>query len=487
MTPWSTIAGAVAFLALLGVRATSANRLVRRKLALSSILIGAGVLIGIGTILATWWTAQDKQVAPLVGSLGSLGGLLFAFAATNAIVTLAINPLRADRIPEHFPTIVQDAVSIGIFLVAGALYMPEKWLTLSAVGGFVLGFALQDTLGNLFAGLAIQMERPFRVGQWVAVGQYEGTVSEITWRATKLRTKAGNSVVLPNNVLSKEAISNYSEPAAPTRLFVEVGAAYDAAPNDVKAVLLQALAGCGLVLRTPAPEVLVADFGASGIHYRIRFWIADFGEDDRARDQVRTATYYALKRRAIAIPYPVQVQYRREERTGPDAERLHEVNQLLASIDIFAPLSADDRAVLAAAATERLYGAGEAIVRQTEPGDSMFVLQRGEVRIVVEPDGREVARTSAGGYFGEMSLLTGEARAATVAAVTDCVVLEVGADSFRRLAMVQPAVVEQVSLVVATRRDELERSRDLAPVGAVLPDTHRSFVARVRRFLGMHD
>ena len=90
----------------------------------------------------------------------------------------------------------------------------------------VVGFALQDTLGNAFAGLAIQIEKPFRVGHWIRVGDFEGHVAEVTWRATKLRTKAGNFVIVPNNIIAKEAITNYSEPTVPTRLEVEVGVSY---------------------------------------------------------------------------------------------------------------------------------------------------------------------------------------------------------------------------------------------------------------------
>jgi small-conductance mechanosensitive channel/CRP-like cAMP-binding protein len=473
------IVGASAFVLLLGLRAASANRLIRRKLGLSLVLFGLFVPIAI--ILGTVDLTKHKEVAD---GLQSIARLLFALASINALVALLLNPFRADRVPDYFPTIVQDAIVIGVFLLAGIFLLGEKWLTLSAVGGFVIGFALQDTLGNMFAGLAIQVEKPFRVGHWIAVANYEGVVTEITWRATKLRTKTGNAVILPNNILSKEAITNYSEPAAPTRLFVDLGISYDAAPNDVKRVLVQALGGLDLPLKTPAPEVVVVDFGASAIVYRIKFWIADFAADDRARDQVRTAAYYALKRHGIEIPYPMQVQYLREERPSRSEERVRELDRLVASIDLFAPLSDGDRAALIAASSERLYGAGEAIVRQGQPGDSMFVICRGEVRVTLEPTGQEVARVGAGGYFGEMSLLTGEPRTATVSALDDSVVLEITADTFRRLAMVHPAVIEQISLEVAARREGLERSREVATVAAVVPEARRSFLARVQKFLG---
>ena len=112
----------------------------------------------------------------------------------------------------------------------------------TAVGAVVIGLALQDTLGNLFAGLAIQIEKPFRVGDWVTIGGQDGMVSEITWRATKMRTKAGNFVVVPNSVLAKDTIPNYSEPTRSLRLQVEVGASYEVPPNVVKTVIRRGVA-----------------------------------------------------------------------------------------------------------------------------------------------------------------------------------------------------------------------------------------------------
>ncbi len=481
MTPYSLIVGVVAFVLVLGIRAASANRLIRRRLALSLLLFGGFAALSIVRLYFVDATVAGQQ--NLADRLDSIGRLVFALGSINALVALVLNPFRADRVPDYFPTIVQDAIVIAVFLLAGIFVLGEKWLTLSAVGGFVIGFALQDTLGNMFAGLAIQVEKPFRVGHRISVANYEGVVTEITWRATRLKTRAGNTVVLPNNVLSKEAITNYSEPTVATCLNVEVGITYDAAPNEVKRVLLQAMSGLEMLLKSPAPEVVVADFAASSILYRVKFWVSDYGIDDRARDQVRTAIYYALRRHRIDIPYPIQVQYQHEEGGDTRDERTRRLDGIIDAVDVFAPLSDGDRAALVSAASERLYGAGETIVRQGDAGESMFVVCRGEVRVTLEPNAHEVARLGAGAYFGEMSLLTGEPRTATVSAVDDVVVLEIAADSFRRLAAVHPDVIEQISSEVAARREGLERSREVAAAVAVVPEERRSFVARVQKFL----
>jgi CRP-like cAMP-binding protein len=367
--------------------------------------------------------------------------------------------------------------------VVATVVMQEKFLTTSAVGAVVIGFALQDTLGNMFSGLAIQVEKPFRVGHWITVGPYEGIVSEITWRATKLRNKAGNLVILPNSFISKEAITNYSEPSAPTRLEVDVGVSYDVPPNQVKAALAEALGNAPLALTTPAPDLLVADFGASAVIYRVRFWINDFARDTAARDQVRSAIYYSLRRHGYEIPFPMQIEIPRQDVSERASDRIERLGEMLKAIDLFAPLTGEERAELAARADERLFGQGETIVRQGDAGHSMFVISRGRVR-VVEASGRELAVFAEGGYFGEMSMLTGQPRSASVEAIDECQVVVLTAASLREVALVNPDVVMRISTVVATRQADLDRQK--AEAAAERPgvvETRRSLLTRIQEFL----
>ena len=459
------------------VRAVTPNRLVRSKLRLTLLVSAAAIVLAI--VLALGATAPD-----LAGRLAVVERLLLALGVINFAVTVAINPLGADRVPSRFPAILQDAVVVGLFLVVATVVMQEKFLTTSAVGAVILGFALQDTLGNAFAGLAIQTEKPFHAGQWIRVGEHEGCVEEITWRATKLRTKAGSFVIVPNSTISREAITNFSEPIVPVRIFVEVGATYLVPPAAVKAAIEEAIANAPLALRNPAPSVVLADFGSSAITYRARFWVEDFATDELARDQVRTNIYYTFKRRGIEIPWPIQVEYSRQEPPERTEATTGRFVATLDRVDVFAGLEPGERRELAEGGIERLYGAGETIVREGEPGASMFVVCAGRVRVTVGPDGREVATTEAGGFFGEMSMLTGQARTATVSAVTECVLMEVTADAFRRFVVDTPSVLERVSHAVATRREELERTRaiETAPARA---ESEQNFLARVRRFLGL--
>src|SRR6185436_11079967 len=406
--------------------------------------------------IAAALAAYGRLPASVAAQIRIASPLLLAFGIANALVVLAVNPWRVDRIPDHYPKIVQDAIVITLFVLVATLFMPDRIVATTAVGAVVIGFALQDTLGNLFAGLAIQIEKPFRVGHWVTIGGVDGIVSEVTWRATKIRTKAGNFVVVPNSSVGKDTITNYSEPTRETRVEVEIGASYDTPPNEVKAVIRKALQGEPLIAPEPAPEVLLVDFAASAITYRVRVWTTDFAADERIRDRVRSRVYYAFRRHGISIPYPIQVQIDQDAAAAaPDAGDARA--RSFDGVEILAALTDEQRVELAAVSRPQLYAAGEAIVAEGDAGDSMFVLARGEAAVTLSQTEGVVATLRTGAFFGEMSLLTGDARSATVSAVTDCELIEVSADAFRRVVLTDAAIVDRVAAAVETRRAELER------------------------------
>jgi small-conductance mechanosensitive channel/CRP-like cAMP-binding protein len=467
--------GGALLLFVLAAQKATLNTYVRKRL---SLTVGLSAVYVAGN-LVLWLVAVPVDVNL---RLRSWGLLLVTLAVLNAVVVLAINPFRQDRRPQAFPGIVQDAILVFLYVLVATFIFKETLAATSAVGALVVGFALQDTLGNAFAGLAIQMEKPFRVGHWIAVGDFIGRVTEITWRATKLRTKTGNVVVLPNNIVSKEAVINYSEPQAPTRLEVEVGATYMLPPNYVKAAIVEALANCGRVLKEPAPDVLLVAFADSAITYRARFWVSDYERDEAARDEVRTAIYYAFQRHRIEIPWPITVEYKRPFPSDEEpAEWLVDRARLLGQIDLFGGLDAAERERLAALAHERFYGDRDRIVRQGDPGSSLFVVSAGRAVVTVEPGG-EVATIEAGGYFGEMSLLTGDPRSATVSARGDSRVFEIDAEALRAVALSDPAVLDQMAAIAAARRSELLAVRDASQAGRA-QDNAQNLLLRIKRFL----
>jgi small-conductance mechanosensitive channel/CRP-like cAMP-binding protein len=414
----------------------------------------------------------------------NIENLLVSSGLIAAAVTLFLNPWFREREDRGTPAIVQDTVIAALAVIAAMVVFQNSSFLLTVTGSaIVVGLALQDTLGNVFAGLAIQLDKPFRVGHWISATNFEGRVAQVTWRATKIRTKSGNLVVLPNSLVAKEAINNYSEPTAPTRLSLDVGVSYVTPPNETRDALLTAMGRVTRVLASPKADALLVDFAASALTYRVRFWVDDFERDDAICSEVRIAIYYELHRRGIEIPYPIQVEYQREEAPRDSPAIRHSYAREIASVPVLAGLGEEAHAALARAASERLYADGETIVSEGDAGSSMFIVRGGAVVITVEPDAREVAVTQAGGYFGEMSLLTGQPRSATVTARGDCRVLQIAADEFRAYVQSHPEVIDQMAASAALRQKELDETRAMAGPGATAERV--TLVRRMRRFFGL--
>jgi CRP-like cAMP-binding protein len=206
--------------------------------------------------------------------------------------------------------------------------------------------------------------------------------------------------------------------------------------------------------------------------------------DEIVRDEVRTAIFYSFGRHGIEIPWPIEVGYEREWPEPDPAAKQRQREAVLARVDLFERLTEEQRREVAAATSAQVFGHGEAIVRQGSEGQSMFVVCAGTVDVVLEPDRRRVATIEAGGYFGEMSLLTGEPRTATVLSVGDTTVLELDAAVFRRLGSADPHAIEQVGIAAVARRLELAKARDSARIAAT-GEAPATFLGRMKRFLGM--
>jgi small-conductance mechanosensitive channel len=305
--PASLLASALLLLASIALFTVAKNRIARGKLRLAQVALALGLAVA-GLIR---FPIQGVTIPP---SLHAVPDLMLALGIVAMVVAIFLNPLLDDRPAQRFPNIVQDAlIVLTFYLIATFVFRDSGIVAASAVSAIVVGFALQDTLGNAFAGLAIQIEKPFRVGNWIGIQGQEGRVEEITWRATKLRTRAGTFVVVPNSIISKEPITNFNEPVVPVRLSVDVGATYLKTPDQVKAAIAEALGQVPLALTSPAPLTVLHDFGSSAIVYRVHFWIAEYESEELAIDQVRTAIYYSFARHGVEIPYPIQVEHSREE------------------------------------------------------------------------------------------------------------------------------------------------------------------------------
>jgi CRP-like cAMP-binding protein len=317
---------------------------------------------------------------------------------------------------------------------------------------------------------------------------------QISWRATNLLTKDGDVVRVPNSQVLGSHIINYSKPTPMHRVWMKVGFHYRHPPNSVKRVLLAAIQDTPGVLAEPPPDVVPTDFGDSAIVYSLRYWISDFEADVRIDGDVRTRVWYAALRANLEIPFPIRtVLMSQIDEARAEAEargRLEDRLSLLARLELFAGLEEADRRLLAEGMRVARFGAGELILRQGQPGDSLYLIQKGEVSVRLSADGaqRQVATLKGGEFFGEMSLMTGEPRAATCLAKTDASCFIIDHAAFQALLDARPGIVEEISRTLARRQTELAAEREgLTAEAAARREAEASsrLLARIRNFFNL--
>lgn len=371
------------------------------------------------------------------------------------------------------PIVLRDIgrwlLSLVILFLIIKVVFPQVNLNVFAVSsivvGYIVGNATQDTLGNLIAGLALNTERPFTIGDWVTVGGHTGKVIDMTWRATRLRTKDHDFIVIPNGMIAKEPIVNFSQPDRTHGFIVKIGVSYEVPPNRVRQVISEALRTIPDVLQDPPPAVRQKDFADFAVVYDVKYYINDFAHLEEIQGRVLNSIWYFFKREGISIPFPVRdLTVRQVTREGEEARRHAEVEDIvkaLSRIEIFQPLSREELSSIASNLREQIFAAGEVLVRQGEEGDTFYIIRDGKVAVsVTDQEGRStvVAHLTKGAFFGEMSLLTGEKRTATITAEVDARVLALSKAIFAEVLETNIQIAEALAKVLEKRqRENLEK------------------------------
>jgi len=504
-----------------GVAALAAHRLARRQEAKNPRLAGLlrfcgsiffpsiglwglSVLVGLHRAVERQDGERLQRVAHwihhVVETLLWIAGVYVVLGFLN-VALFTDRPDRPGRIfvPSLFRDLIRSAILVvAFFIVVGTVWEKDlsPWIALGAAGTFVLGFATQDTLGNLFAGVALLFERSFNEGEWVSFQGQLGQVDRMTWRATRIRTLDNDYVVVPNSSIAKDVIVNHSRPTPLSARRIQVGFSYEDPPGRVKRLLVEAACETDGVLGAPKPVCHTKDYSDWQIVYEVKFYIDRFDQVSSIEDRFRTRIWYLARRSGLTIPFPIQVSYETRVRgEGPrtrEAATLARSKRALAGVSLFVPLSEAEVEELARSVRPLDFAAGERVIRQGDAGASLYVVLSGEAAIVLSTQGaadREVARLGAGSFFGEMSLMTGEPRTAHVIAGDGLVLLEVTKESLGPVLARRPELVEEIGRIMAERKIGLEQARgdsmgEAARKGQLEAQT-RPLVARIRRFLGV--
>jgi small-conductance mechanosensitive channel/CRP-like cAMP-binding protein len=365
------------------------------------------------------------------------------------------------------PHILREIVALVIFLIAllfvlSFIYHADKQLkgllAGSGIAAIILGLAGQNLFGGIIAGIQLQISRPYKVGDWLEIEKRFAEVMEINWRSTRLRTNDGIYLDIPNNEIVRQTIINLHYPSVVHSQRIRLGIDYKVPPNRVKDALMRATKAADLVLKEPPPKIFLVDFGDHAVIYEIKFYMGNHAKINEVNDSIRTNVWYELKRQRITIPYPIQtLQFERRAKDSVPEER-EKARAILRRDPLFQCLADDQLESLLEHSQLNRFGRGERVIEEGAKGDSMFVLLRGTAQVSVAKNGApiRVGTLRAGDCFGEMSLLTGEPRTATVRAENDCEVLEISKPVMSELLHNAPECLEQLSELLARRKMETE-------------------------------
>src|SRR6476660_4107329 len=365
------------------------------------------------------------------------------------------------------PHILREIFALLVFLITLLLVLSFGYhaeaqlkglLAGSGIVAIIVGFAGQNLFGGIIAGIQLQLSRPFRVGDWLQVGERFAEVMEINWRSTRLRTNDNIYLDIPNNVMVSHEIVNLHYPTEVHAMRIRVGVEYKNPPNLVKDALYRATSTAKNVLAQPKTKVFLVDFADHAVIYEIKYYMGNHSRINETNDAVRTNVWYELKRQGITIPFPIRTLHVERKAALPAQDDQAEALSILRGEPLFECLSDEQLDHLVKQARLNIFGRGEPVIEEGSPGDSMFVLLRGEANVLVSKNGStiQVATLNSGDCFGEMSLLTGEPRSATVRADRDCYVMEIGKPTMAEVLQSEPGCLVQLSELLAQRKMETE-------------------------------
>ena len=351
------------------------------------------------------------------GSLIIVNGLLFDQAESGSWQA-------------NVPRLFRDLSRVFLILCGVAVVLSAVWGTdlgglfaALGVGSIVIGLALQDTLGNLFSGIALLFERPFNEGDWIEVDELTGKVIEINWRSVHLLTRELEMLIIPNAVLASATIRNYRRPQKLHVETVDLGFSYNDPPNKVKRVMKETALGTKGVLERPEPVIQTISYDDSSIGYRVRLFLADYDKVSLIRDEFVTRVWYAAERYGLNIPFPIRTLYHNPPTKVDSDEIVRGYLEHLRSFSSFANSDPEILHDLAANAVFKFFGVGEQAIAQGETTPGICTIVSGQALVTISSESSfretELAKLARGDFFGESALSGKNISPVSVKALSD--------------------------------------------------------------------
>lgn len=432
-----------------------------------------------GVSAATWW-----GIDPHVGQ--QVAFALIGLAAVQVAAAL----VEKTRVPRFGAEMV--VVACYLLIVFNLFYSLGVNVTgifaTSAVATAVIGLSLQDMLANIASGIALEFESDIGVGDFIKCGDSAGRVQHVRLRHTAIETPDGDRIMLPNSFLTRSSVTVL---ARSRRQFIPFSMPYARNPQELTDTVTAALRGSPMqgIAQDPAPFCIILEMAPGHIRYAAVVWMLEPGEETFAVSVVLNRIFFSLERAGIPA---TEITYLLEMKSATEGsgERSNPVD-VLRRTPIFRLLSDPELFELGAHLRHLSFAPGELIIRQGDEGDSMYFVTAGQAAITIMGiDRREhqVARIDSGDFFGEMSLLTGEARAANAIALSrvDCYKLDKA--GLEGVIGRRAELAEDMSVVLEHRQLELAAMRQrLDDESARLKDSENQMqlLARIRKFFGI--
>ncbi|PYL26986.1 MAG: hypothetical protein DMF45_13515, partial [Verrucomicrobia bacterium] len=344
--PFDTQRAAATLIAFVGTFfiALTVGRFLKRRAGVRLGVLYRLFCLALAAYAALWTYGVALDLRNHVGTALVLLGAAFVIALVDRYVwDLYFEKKKQTPIP-HFP---RQIVALLIYLITLLIvlwygYRADKWLTglLAASGAatIVLGLAGQNLLSGIIAGMSLQINRPYKVGDWLQVGDRFAEVMEINWRSTRLCTNDNIYLDIPNNEIVRTTIINLHYPTEAHAMRIRVGVDYNMPPNRVKDALARAAQSAKNVLPSPPVKVFLVEFGDHAVTYEIKYYMGNHARFNETNDAVRTNVWYELKRQRINIPYPIRT-LQLERRSQPAREGHEEARVILRGEPLFQCLS----------------------------------------------------------------------------------------------------------------------------------------------------
>lgn len=493
--PLTEITAAVLGLSLLLWVGLPARRRRIRNTVIVFLLCLLAEMVGVGLETA----AYPRAARVLSETLILLEGFIVIRLAGMTLFRLVL-----ERLGMVSPRIVEDLVVILGYILwvlarlsAGGVNLTGLLAT-SAVFTAVIGFAMQDTLGNILAGLALQFDSSLRLGDWIKVDDQSGQVTQIKWRYTSIRTRNGETVIIPNSHLMKGKYVLITDPelgGVRWRRWVWFSVDYSVPAADVARLAEASIAEADLanVAKAPPPNCVVMDFGPGFVRYALRYWLTDALQDDPTDSVVRRHVLATLQRHGLRVALPDQVVHLVQEgdkhrRRVLERERLRRL-KALENVPLFAPLTPEERAQVADGLVYAPFAAGDAMTRQGAVAHWLYIVISGTAEGWYQPErgGPILIETvEAGQVFGELGLMTGVPRANTVLAKTDVEAYRLDKSTFETILHERPELAEALTPRLLARQQQLDALRAAAHVEEPAPQRHPSdMLERVKAFFSL--